>query len=131
MKKLKLILVISMVVLGIIFTNLLSFADFETETKIVKDTILKIESGLKRYRMVNSIYPEDSNKRLVSALFPNYLTLQSLTIKDGLLIDPWGHPYVYQRYDPGDNLKWHTYVIYSIGPNGVDEDGNGDDIGNL
>ena len=42
----------------------------------------------------------------------------------------WGYPYVYQRYDPYNYLRWHTYVIYSVGPNGGDEHGNGDDIGN-
>jgi len=37
--------------------------------------------------------------------------------------DPWFHDYVYRRTAPGKG-----YVIYSIGRNGVDESGNGDDI---
>jgi hypothetical protein len=37
-------------------------------------------------------------------------------------LDPWGHPYVY-RATPGGPPQ-----LYSIGPNGVDENGAGDDI---
>ena len=40
------------------------------------------------------------------------------------LLDPWGHPFVYRV---GSSLK---YQLYSIGPNGVDENGKGDDISN-
>jgi general secretion pathway protein G len=37
------------------------------------------------------------------------------------LDDPWGHQYVYRNtQDP--------LVLYSVGPNGVDEGGKGDDI---
>ena len=39
----------------------------------------------------------------------------------GLLLDPWGHPYVYRHKPDG-------VMLYSIGPNGVDEGGMGDDI---
>jgi len=110
--------------------RILSFAAFEDEVKEVKGTIRKVESGLKRYRVVNNNYPEDGNRNLISSLCPDYIIFEPKETKDGLLIDPWGNPYVYQRYEPGDNLRWHTYVIYSVGPNGIDEDGYGDDIGN-
>lgn len=39
-----------------------------------------------------------------------------------LLLDPWGRPYIYKRV--GDQFK-----IYSVGLNGTDEDGTGDDVG--
>ena len=43
--------------------------------------------------------------------------------------DPWGIPYVYKG--PGQHevadMK-DTYVIYSAGPNGVDDGGTGDDV---
>jgi len=39
----------------------------------------------------------------------------------GLLLDPWGHPYVY-RHKPDE------IMLYSVGPNGADEGGMGDDI---
>lgn len=128
MKKSYIFLIIGATVL--LSAQILFSADFRYETKKVKATIAKIELGLKRYRIVNDTCPEDGNRTLISALCPDYITFQPQDIKEGLLFDPWGHPYVYQRYDPGDNLRWHTYVIYSVGPNGADEDGSGDDIGN-
>lgn len=128
MKVLSIFLIAGAVILS--FVQTLFSADFDNETQKVKETIAEIELGLKRYKMVNGKYPEDDNRNLVSALCPDYINFQSEDIKEGLLIDPWGYPYVYQRYDPYDYLRWHTYVIYSVGPNGGDENGNGDDIGN-
>lgn len=128
MKKLGVSLIIGLIVL--FFAKTLFSANFDNEIRQVKATILKVELGLKRYRIVNNTYPEDGNRNLVFALHLDYITFQSQEIGDGLLLDLWGHPYIYRRYDPGDNLRWHTYVIYSVGPNGIDEDGNGDDIGN-
>jgi hypothetical protein len=40
-------------------------------------------------------------------------------------IDHWGHPIVY-RY-PSVSPKY-VFRLYSVGPNGIDEDGRGDDI---
>lgn len=40
--------------------------------------------------------------------------------------DPWGNPYVY--IFPGTHNT--DYDLYSKGPNGVDDGGSGDDIGN-
>ena len=128
MRKLSLHLIVGIIFLFL--TQILFSADFKAEVEKVKATIAEIKLGLKRYKIVNDAYPEDGNRNLVSTLYPDYVTFQPQEIKGGLLLDPWGNPYVYQRYEPGDNLRWHTYVIYSIGPNGIDEDGWGDDIGN-
>ena len=40
--------------------------------------------------------------------------------------DPWGRPYVYKA--PG--IHNNDYDLYSMGTNGVDDNGAGDDIGN-
>ena len=41
------------------------------------------------------------------------------------LRDRWGHPLVYEN--PSADTRY-VYRLYSIGPNGVDEGGSGDDI---
>jgi general secretion pathway protein G len=41
------------------------------------------------------------------------------------ITDPWGHTYVYRPPDPHQQ---QGLVLYSIGPNGIDEGGKGDDI---
>jgi hypothetical protein len=38
--------------------------------------------------------------------------------------DPWGNPYNYVRFTEGQ----HRYMIWSCGPDGVDDKGKGDDI---
>ena len=40
--------------------------------------------------------------------------------------DPWGKVYVYKS--PGTHNN--DYDLYSVGPNGVDDNGGGDDVGN-
>lgn len=46
------------------------------------------------------------------------------------ILDPWGHPFVYRVRELG---SYHArpiqrFELYSIGPNGKDEGGSGDDI---
>lgn len=42
-----------------------------------------------------------------------------------VLIDPWGNPYIY--VNPGRSNA-EGFDLYSAGPNGIDEDGAGDDV---
>ena len=43
-------------------------------------------------------------------------------VKNDVLLDGWGNPFVYTLY--GDN---RTYRLHSMGPNGTNEHGTGDD----
>lgn len=51
------------------------------------------------------------------------------------LVDPWGMPYIYVPYDDGGfgmaAVPKGKYLLYSSGPNRIDEGGGGDDISNL
>lgn len=106
-----------------------SYADDLEKIQQVKRAIVNIEAGLGKYRIGHDEFPPDGIENLINAVYPGYLPFLE-NINGSVLIDPWGKPYIYERYDPGDNLHWHTYVIYSVGPNGADECGWGDDIGN-
>ena len=59
----------------------------------------------------------------------------SLTTTALVFLDPWGNPYVYREWaSVPDALKkdqphaTERFVIYSLGPNGRDDQGEGDDI---
>ena len=41
----------------------------------------------------------------------------------GEQVDAWGRPLVYRRLDGGNG-----YILYSLGANGIDENGAGDDV---
>jgi hypothetical protein len=43
-----------------------------------------------------------------------------------LLLDYWKRPFRWSKVDKDDDM--HTVRIWSIGPNGVDENGEGDDL---
>jgi len=51
-----------------------------------------------------------------------YYSFPAERLRDGRFLDRWSQPYVYQRTDGG-------FRIYSLGPNGKDDGGAGDDIG--
>lgn len=127
MKKL---LSVSFIVLSVLFVaGGISYADDLDKIQQVNATIVNIEASLGKYRVCHNEFPPDGIENLINAVYPGYLPFLE-NIKENVLIDTWGKPYIYERYDSGDNLYWHTYVIYSVGPNGADECGWGDDISN-
>ena len=83
-------------------------------------------------------YPLSGNPSLVNALQDDpqnvdwqgpYMEFKQDELKDGELLDPWGHPYVYLSANGGSpEHRQHSFDLYSIGPNGVDDHGVGDDI---
>jgi hypothetical protein len=52
------------------------------------------------------------------------------------VLDPWGHPFVYynnvDKSAPKDWTPYHksSFDLYSFGPDGKDDKGNGDDVSN-
>lgn len=76
--------------------------------------------------------PEANNAALVEALCQPmqnggdeprpYFRFDAERLKEGQFLDLWKRPYVFQVLGDGD------FVIYSRGPNGLDEKGRGDDI---
>mgnify|MGYP003552488814 FL=1 len=75
--------------------------------------------------IVRSLRDSDSNmmfpseEAFVTAVKKAY---PSPAEQNEVLLDGWGNPFVYTRY--GDN---RTYRLHSMGPNGTNEHGTGDD----
>jgi len=63
-----------------------------------------------------------------------YLEPSSRELKNGQLVDAWGNPLMIRikrrKYDAAMRYKPDSFEIYSLGPNGKDESGSGDDINN-
>ena len=53
------------------------------------------------------------------------LRAPGVPIREGVAADGWGNEYVYRPLEPGSQPR---YEIYSVGKNGADEAGGGDDI---
>lgn len=65
---------------------------------------------------------------LVNPFFLGPIPIPRDEINDGIYcFDPWGNPIRY-KYFEGNEEKAESFIIYSYGPNGVDENGAGDDI---
>ena len=105
-----------------------------------KATISSMETAISMYQGDLSQYPPTGNQALIKALQDDsgdakwdgpYMEFKKDELKDGQLIDPWGHPYLYTSVNGGSpEHRPKSYDLFSSGPNGVSDGEGGDDIGN-
>ena len=103
-----------------------------------KVKVAQMEIPITTYKNDMGDYPKSGNANLVSALQDDpkdphwdgpYVEFKQDELKDGELIDPWGHPFVYVSINGGSpEHRARSYDFYSFGPNGNDDSGAGDDI---
>jgi len=98
-----------------------------------------IRVAIKAYETDYGAYPPAPGAALVRALstpgprgLPYYDFSRCEKSESGELLDFRGHPVVYQRVESGASSPPGTRVpafrLYSVGPNGKDEGGAGDDV---
>lgn len=84
-----------------------------------------VKQALRRYLDDHPTYPTSGIENLAARLGPqgaNSLRLTSKQLdRSGRILDGWGRPFVYRRTDGG-------FRLYSVGPDGRDDDGSGDDV---
>jgi general secretion pathway protein G len=105
-----------------------------------KTTIAALDTAIAMYQGDMGDYPETGNENLVLALQDEpdnadwmgpYMEFKMDELKDGELLDPWGNPYAYISVNGGSpEHRTRSYDLYSFGPNGIDDDGTGDDLYN-
>lgn len=110
-----------------------------TATK-AKTTIAALETAIAMYESDMGDYPSSGNAGLLSALIDDpddvdwdgpYMEFKEADLKNGTLNDPWGQPYIYVSVNGGSpKHRTRSYDLSSLGPDGADEDGTGDDIFN-
>ena len=105
-----------------------------------KTTIASLETAIAMYQGDLGAYPKTGNGELVAALQDDpgntdwdgpYMEFKQEDLHEGELIDPWGRPYVYLSINGGSpKHRTRSFDLSSLGPNGSDDDGTGDDIVN-
>jgi general secretion pathway protein G len=85
--------------------------------------IQQTEVSLQEFEYIYGRYP-DSLEELVTPPEPP-AGGEAQEFLDRVPVDPWNHDLVYNV--PGENVG-RRYDLYSMGPNGVDDRGQGDDI---
>jgi len=105
-----------------------------------KTTISGLETAIAMYSGDMGEYPKAGNGNLVSALDDDpddmdwlgpYMEFKESDLVSGEVVDSWGNPYVYVSINGGSPThRTKSFDLYSYGPNGLDEDGDGDDIYN-
>ena len=105
-----------------------------------KSTVAALETAIAMYHGDLGAYPPTGNAALVTALTEEssdadwqgpYMDFKQDELKSGELVDPWGQPYVYVSVNGGSpGHRTRSYDLSSLGPNGQDDDGTGDDVVN-
>jgi len=105
-----------------------------------KTTVSALETAIAMYHGDMGDYPSSDNENLVSALQDDprdvdwdgpYMEFKQDELKDGRLLDPWGRPYEYVSVNGGSpQHRQRSYDLFSLGPNGADDSGAGDDVVN-
>ena len=105
-----------------------------------KTTLSALETAIAMYHTDMSAYPSTGNGEMVKALQEDpgntdwdgpYMEFKKDELADGELLDPWGTPYEYVSVNGGaPEHRTKSYDLYSLGPNGEDDSGAGDDIVN-
>ncbi|MCL2873269.1 MAG: type II secretion system protein GspG [Betaproteobacteria bacterium] len=124
MKKILLLLTVALLIFGILFfvaVNKFLYADrygcSKCEAAMIRMEIIR--DFLSAYKKEKNRYPS-TVEGLQAMDYPD-------KPRDLFLKDPWGTYYVYISPFPENNRE-DSFLLYSIGPNGVDEKGKGDDI---
>ena len=108
-----------------------------TKTKV---TIASLETAIAEYTGDMGKYPPTGNGPMIAALQDDpsnadwagpYMEFKQDELTNGELVDPWGHPYVYVSVNGGaPDHRERSFDLHSFGPNGVDDQGTGDDLVN-
>ncbi len=105
-----------------------------------KAKIASLDTSIAMYESDLGVYPASGNANLAKALSQGggepdwqgpYEDFKETELVNGELVDPWGRPYVYVSVNGGSpKHRSNSYDLYSLGPNGTDDDGTQDDIVN-
>ena len=94
----------------------------DTDEMKARQDLRIIHQVLERFRQDHGRYPAQSES--LDVLVDSSPGGQYLVSRHAIT-DPWGNAFVYRAPDPSQKIP---PVIYSRGPNGIDEGGHGDDI---
>jgi general secretion pathway protein G len=92
----------------------------DTKEVRAQQELLLIKTALKKFREEHGRYPTET-EGLQVLIDPS--PQGKYFVSDRVLKDPWGHSVVYQVSPQGDG-----FVIYSLGPNGIDKGDHDDNI---
>ena len=136
-------LLVVIAILGILMSLVMAGAQAARRRGAIakgKSAIAALETAISMYQGDMGDYPPSGNEALVKALQddPNkpdwqgpYMEFKHDELKDGEYIDPWGKPYTYvSSTDGSPEHRQTSYDLYSLGPNGKDDAGAGDDLVN-
>jgi hypothetical protein len=105
------------------------------KSNAARKLVSQLAGAIQEYERETKKLPGAGNAGLVAALQSKqkdgkseYYAFSRETLVNGAAIDPWGRPLVYRPAEKGKGKRGKTFEVYSMGPNGKDDGGEGDDI---
>jgi general secretion pathway protein G len=119
MRTMTVFIIIVSVILGVLM-HLRGITLVDSKEVRAQQELLLIKTALLLFREKNGRLPtEEEGLQVLIDQSPN----GKYFVNDHILTDPWGHSVVYQVSPKGDVFK-----LYSLGPNGIDEGNQEDNI---
>ena len=126
--ELMIVLAIIVAIVAMVAPNILE-RQREANNDLARTTIKTIESALKQKAVHNNgEYPSETGSEVIAALAEPSTDSKQRERKpylEEVPADPWGNPFNYS-YDSNEMKP----RVWSNGPNGQDDGGSGDDVGN-
>jgi type II secretory pathway pseudopilin PulG len=94
----------------------------DTKEEQTRQDLMAIKMALIKFKEERGHYPSESEGlRILVDPSPR----GKYFVDDRILNDPWGHPLIYRTYH---HAELEGFVVYSLGPTGIDRNGKGDNI---
>jgi hypothetical protein len=85
-----------------------------------------LEQLLSMYREDHDRYPKSLEELMTEER--RHFELRGNGAVDTKFVDSWGHPLIYREISVDPLRPRSAYSLYSVGPNGIEEGGGGDDV---
>ncbi|MDR2432212.1 MAG: type II secretion system protein GspG [Puniceicoccales bacterium] len=132
---LEIIAIIAIIICSVLFKVIHNYRSDDIKSNVAQEELALLNCAIEMFKSDNAFYPTCTSPMVSSnakELYGKLSTkINSLAghhrwqVTEGMLIDPWGNPYVYKC----DSKDSPTYVLFSVGPNGhIDETEIIDDI---
>jgi general secretion pathway protein G len=117
--------VISIIIICfVLFKVIHNYRSDDIKSNMVQEELALLNCAIEMFKSDNGFYPICTSPMVGSNAKDLYgklsAKINSLAghhrwqVTEGMLIDPWGNPYVYKC----DSKDSPTYVLFSVGPNG-------------
>ncbi|MDR2629150.1 MAG: type II secretion system protein GspG [Puniceicoccales bacterium] len=108
----------------VLFKVIHNYRSDDIKSNMAQEELALLNCAIETFKSDNGFYPTCTSTTInsnakelygkLSTKISSFAGYHGWQVNEGMLIDPWGNPYVYKC----DSKDSPTYVLFSVGPNG-------------